>query len=184
MKKALKIIGIILLVLIIGGYGFREYMISQTKKASPEETVTYAKGDIELEVFYNRPYKKGRVIFGNLVPYDVTWRTGANEATTFETNTDITIAGKTLPKGKYTLWTVPGESHWDVVFNDKMYMWGVGSNGASRNPDKDVIVATVPVQSMSEMMEQFTISFDENGGQVYLTLAWDTTSVAVPITLK
>jgi len=184
MKKALKIIGIVLLILIIGGYGVREYMISQTKKASPEETVTYVKGDTELEVFYNRPYKKGRVIFGNLVPYGVTWRTGANEATTFETNTDLTIAGTALPKGKYTLWTIPGASSWDVIFNDKMYIWGVGSNGASRDPDKDVIIAKVPVQSTVETVEQFTIAFDEIGGQIYLSLTWDTTIVAVPITIK
>ena len=181
MKKALKIIGIVLLVLIIAGYGVRKYMISQTKKASPEETVTYVKGDTALEVFYNRPYKKGRVIFGNLVPYDVTWRTGANEATTFKTNTDLTIAGKTLPKGKYTLWTVPGASSWDIVFNDKMYMWGTGAEGASRDPDKDVIIASVPARSTTATVEQFTIAFDEVEEHLHLTLAWDTTSVVVPI---
>jgi len=184
MKKAFKIIGIVLLILLAGGYGVREYMISQTKKASPEETVTYINGDTNLEVFYNRPYKKGRVIFGNLVPYDVTWRTGANEATTFETNVDLIIAGNVLPQGKYTLWTVPGASHWEVIFNDKMYIWGVDSNGASRNPDKDVIIAKVPVQSTAETVEQFTIAFDEIGGQIYLSLTWDTTTVAVPITIK
>jgi hypothetical protein len=182
MKKALKIGGIILIILAVAGYGFREYVISQTQKASPEQTVNYTKGDTELEVFYNRPYKKDRVIFGELVPYDITWRTGANEATTFETNTDLTIMGETLPKGKYTLWTVPSATNWQVIFNDKMYLWGTGSNGASRDPEKDVIIATVPVNTTAET-EQFTITLEESGDEVSLNLSWDTTSVSVPMTI-
>jgi hypothetical protein len=183
MKKALKIAGIIILVLVVAGYGIKEYMISQTKKASPEQIVNYTKGDTTLEVFYNRPSKKGRVIFGELVPYDVTWRTGANEATTFDTNTDLTIMGKTLPKGKYTLWTVPNASSWQVIFNDKMYSWGAGSNGASRNPDSDVLSVTVPVLTASET-ELFTITLEEVGEEVHLKLTWDTTSVIVSISIN
>lgn len=183
MKKALKIGGIIIVILVAAGYGFREYVISQTKKASPEQTVKYTKGDATLEVFYNRPYKKDRVIFGELVPYNVTWRTGANEATTFETNTDLTIMGETLPKGKYTLWTVPNASNWQVIFNDKMYLWGTGSNGASRDPEKDIIIATVPVNATTET-EQFTITLEGSGADVHLNLSWDTTAVSVPITIN
>lgn len=183
MKKALKVGGIIIVILFAAGYGFREYLISQTKKASPEETIQYTKGDAHLEVFYNRPYKKGRAIFGELVPYGETWRTGANEATTFETNTDLNIMGKTLPKGKYTLWTVPNASSWEVVFNDRMYLWGTGSNGASRDPESDVIIVTAPVNTTTET-EQFTITLEEKGDQVHLNLAWDTTSVSVPITIN
>ncbi|MEP0264652.1 DUF2911 domain-containing protein [Dokdonia sp.] len=183
MKKALKIGGIIIVILFAAGYGFREYVISQTKKASPEQIVNYTNGDTTLEVFYNRPYKKGRVIFGELVPYDITWRTGANEATTFETNTDLTIMGKTLPKGKYTLWTIPSATSWQVIFNDKMYLWGTGSNGASRDPEKDAIIVTVPVNTTAEA-EQFTITLEETGAQVHLNLAWDTTSVSVPMTIQ
>ncbi len=183
MKKALKIAGIMILVLAVAGYSIREYMISQTKKASPEQIVNYTKGNTELEVFYNRPSKKGRVIFGELVPYDVTWRTGANEATTFKTTTDLTIMGKTLPKGKYTLWTVPSASSWPVIFNDEMYLWGTGSNGASRNSDSDALSVTVPVNTTPET-ELFTITLDEVGEQVHLKLTWDTTTVAVPITIN
>lgn len=183
MKKALKIGGIIILILVVAGYGFRQYMISQTKKASPEQIVNYTKGDAKLEVFYNRPSKKGRIIFGELVPYDVTWRTGANEATTFETNTDLIIMEKTLPKGKYTLWTVPNASSWQVIFNNEMYQWGTGRNGASRNPEGDALIVTVPVNATSET-EQFTITLEEVGEQVHLKLTWDATKVAVPISIN
>ena len=183
MKKVLKIIGIVIVVLFALGYGVRSYMITQTKKASPEETVTYTNGDTTLEVFYNRPYKKGREIFGKLVPYGITWRTGANEATTFETNTDVTIMGNTLPKGKYTLWTVPNTTEWEVIFNDEMYIWGVNSSGASRDSESDVLVIKVPVQETEET-EQFTISFEEVDSQIHLNLFWDTTKVSVPIVIK
>ena len=75
------------------------------QRASPKDTISYKVNDLTLDVFYNRPYKKGRDIFGGLVPYNSVWRTGANEATTFSTSLPITIKNKTLPKGLYTLWT-------------------------------------------------------------------------------
>jgi hypothetical protein len=96
MKKNLKfgIIGAVVFTLIIlGGYYFSNI---RTKSYSPEDIVAYQHDDLQLEVFYNRPYKKGREIFGGLVPYDQVWRTGANEATTFQTNKDIMVDGSLL----------------------------------------------------------------------------------------
>lgn len=184
MKKGLKITGIVVVVLVALGYGAYTFMISQTKKASPEEIVNYTEGNASLEVFYNRPSKKGREIFGKLVPYGVTWRTGANEATTFDTNTDLVINGKTLPKGKYTLWTVPNADRWEVVFNNDMYGWGVNSGGAARDPEKDAMIVTVPVTSLNSPVELFTISFIENANGPSLQLAWDTTAVSVPFSVS
>jgi hypothetical protein len=185
MKKTLKIIGIAIILLAAIIYGVRSYMIYQTKKASPEEKVSYIKNDTKLEVFYNRPYKKGREIFGKLVPYDIIWRTGANEATTFESNRDLIISGKTLPKGKYTLWTIPSSNNWKVIFNEDMYIWGVSTDGkASRDPEADVIIVTVPVNSLDNPIEQFTISFKENSNGLDLQLFWDKTLISVPLTIK
>ncbi|MDX1719156.1 MAG: DUF2911 domain-containing protein, partial [Salegentibacter mishustinae] len=107
-KTFLKMGGIILVlttvILLILRYN--------TKAHSPEDTVSYTEKDLKMEVFYNRPYKKERDIFGNLVPYNEVWRTGANEATTFETNKDIMVDGSLLKAGKYTLWTIPMEKSW------------------------------------------------------------------------
>ncbi|MEX0968058.1 MAG: DUF2911 domain-containing protein [Bacteroidia bacterium] len=178
--KILKWTGIVILALVVLAFAGYKYMQWNTKQSSPEETVEYKQGDLELEVFYNRPYKKDREIFGSLVPYDQVWRTGANEATTFKTNKDLTIDGKTLPAGKYTLWTIPGEKSWTVIFNTMQYSWGVNFDGvASREAEYDALEVKVPVQRSNEVVEQFTISFKDNNN-LSLELAWDQSRVEVP----
>ncbi|MDF2456016.1 MAG: hypothetical protein K0R51_2009 [Cytophagaceae bacterium] len=181
MNKKLKWTLIVLasLALVLGlVFKFMQY---ETKKASPEATVTYKKDGKQLSVLYCRPFKKNRVIFGLLVPYDKVWRTGANEATTFSTDTAINIDGQLLPAGIYTLWTIPGKENWTVIFNSKHYGWGITYGGeASREPEYDALKVKVPVQHIPETVEQFTISFDDTD-TLELVLEWDMTRVAVPI---
>jgi hypothetical protein len=181
MNKFLKWTLIILgLLIAIGAIGM-QVLKSQTKKASPEGTVAYEKNGLKVDVFYCRPSKKGREIFGGLVPYDVTWRTGANEATTFTTNKDLTIGAKTLPAGKYTLWTIPGAKEWKVIFNKEMYGWGVDFNEkAQRKPESDVLeVAAIP-EVLPEVVEMFTITVADDSVPT-LVLDWDRTRVSVPL---
>ncbi len=179
--KLLKWFLIVLGALSVLGLCSFKWMENRTTKASPEATVNYVKGDLKIDITYYQPYKKGRVIFGGLVPYDEVWRTGANKATTFTTNKDLTIDGKTLPAGKYTLWTTPHADKWDVFFNKKMYNWGINMDGkASRDAEEDVVAVTVPVEALSKEMEQFTISV-EDAKVPTLVLAWDKTKVAVPL---
>ena len=141
----------------------------------------YTKDDLKIEVAYSRPYKKGREIFGGLVPYDQVWRTGTNEAAIFETNKDLMVGGKKLPAGKYTLWTIPHEKNWEVIFNTKMYRWGINEDGkASREADADAASLTVPVEALPKEMEQFTISV-QDAKVPTLVLAWDRTQVSVPL---
>lgn len=154
----------------------------RTKAYSPEETVTLQQDDLELEVFYNRPYKKGREIFGGLVPYEEVWRTGANEATTFKTNHDILVDGSLLPTGTYTLWTIPREESWKVIFNTEMYAWGINLDQvASREPQYDYLIIERPVDTLDSSIEQFTIEFEEQNKLVVMILTWDRTAVRVPI---
>lgn len=181
--KILKWLGIILgslIILSIVGY---QVLIHNTKKHSPEEVVTYKGNGYDIEVTYSRPFKKGRDIFGGLVPYGETWRTGANEPTTFETKTDLLVKGQELPAGKYTLWTVPKSNEWEVIFNEGQYGWGVDfSQKASRDPAKDVVNVTAPAFKTINVREQFTIDVD--GTPVSLMLAWDSIQVNVPLELK
>ncbi|GAB5524208.1 MAG: hypothetical protein Roseis2KO_20800 [Roseivirga sp.] len=179
MNKYLKRGLIIVVTLGILLYAAYLFMVAQTKKHSPEATVTYNTGGYDLEVFYNRPYKKDRTIFGSLVPYGQVWRTGANEATTFETTTDLMIDGKPLKAGKYTLWTIPEADHWTVIFNSKQYNWGVNRSGVSREAAYDVLQAVVPVESLGNVSEQFTIALEDLNGKPAMTLMWDQTKVAV-----
>ena len=184
MNKALKWILIIVGILAVIGIGLSiawKNLQKETKKHSPEETVVYNEGGKALEVFYNRPSKKDRDIFGGLVPYGEVWRTGANEATTFTTGTDISVNGESLPEGKYTLWTIPGENSWQIIFNNKSYAWGVSWGGkASRDPNADVLKVEVPAESLEQVVEMFTISFETNE-LLNMVLQWDQTKVSVPI---
>lgn len=178
LKTGLKIFGAILFL----GIALILILRYTTKAHSPEDTVTYHQDDLKLEVYYNRPYRKKRKIFGELVPYNEVWRTGANEATTFKTNQDILVDGSLLKAGKYTIWTIPMEDSWKVIFNTKMYPWGINlDKEAYRNPKFDALVLERPVRDLSTRVEQFTILFEESGDFVNLVLAWDKTSVSVPI---
>lgn len=181
MKKFLIIAGIAVAVLILLGGVTRFFLKKHKKSLSPEEQISFTTGEVKIQVFYNRPYKKGREIFGSLVPYGKVWRTGANEATTFETNKDLTIEGKTLRKGKYTLWTIPEEEIWTVIFNSEYGQWGIGPDGeANRNPSLDVVSISVHAVKSQREFEQFTISFEKVGEEAEMVLIWDKTLVAIP----
>lgn len=162
-------------------FSFSGSVPMQEQRASPAATASYDKDGLKIEVNYSRPYKKGREIFGGLVPFDQVWRTGANEAATFETNKDLTIGGKILPAGKYTLWVMPHQKTWEVFFNKKMYTWGTDENDLpSRQADADAVSVTVPVEVLPEAVEQFTISVE--GAKVpTLALSWDYMQVSVPL---
>lgn len=181
MKKAIVLIGIIV-VLIAGAFIYFRFFY--TKSFSPEAVVEFAQNDVNIKVFYNRPYKKGREIFGGLEPFGKVWRTGANEATVFETNKDLTIQGKVLKAGKYSLWTIPGEQNWKVLFNTETGQWGIDFNGESnRNPDNDVLVTEVPGVKQEKVIEQFTISIEAMDDELQLILLWDKTVVILPMTV-
>jgi hypothetical protein len=182
MKKFLLVLGIILVVILGVLTYFRMFY---TKSFSPEDQVKFEDGDVKISVVYNRPSKKGRVIFGELVPYGKVWRTGANEATTFETNKDLTFGDKTLKAGKYTLWTIPVEQTWTVIFNSESGQWGVGFNGeANRDPGKDVLTAEATSVSIEKEFEQFTIALENMGGEHELTFIWDKTLVSLPFSIQ
>jgi hypothetical protein len=181
MKKFIIVAGVAVALLIGLGFVAKFFVKQHDKSFSPEQEVTYTSGDLTIRVFYNRPFKKGREIFGSLVPYDEVWRTGANEATTFETNKDLLIEGRTLKRGKYSLWTIPGEDAWNIIFNSEYGQWGIGSDGeANRNPKNDVLTTEVIAVRQERVFEQFTISFERVGEDAEMVLIWDKTLVAMP----
>ena len=181
MKKFLifSLIGIAVIAAIVAFIGFIQ--LKHTKSFSPEDEVVFTAGDLRVKVFYNRPSKKGRKIFGGLVPYNEVWRTGANEATTFETNRDLKFDGQTLKAGKYSVWTIPREMTWTIIFNSEYGQWGINSKGqVNRNPDLDVLKMDVHAVQQDQVFEQFTVAFDKTGEDAEMVLFWDRTLVAVP----
>lgn len=191
MNKAVKIVlwivGILAALVLIFLLLVGPMMKKNTKKHSPEQNITFTQNDLQIDLFYSSPAKKGRVIFGELVPYDEVWRTGANEATTFTTNKDLLIDGKTLPAGKYSLWTIPGEESWQIIFNDHMYSWGVRwqDSEAMREAGYDILIATAVVSESITSEENFTINVVETPTQALVLLfSWDQVVVPLPLEVK
>jgi len=183
MNTFLKRVLILLSLIALGLFLYSTFVENIfAKRLSPKDTVEFKLNDLKLEVFYNRPYKKNRDIFGALIPFNQVWRTGANEATTFETNKPLELNGIQLAARKYTLWTVPKDSTWHVIFNSKQYSWGVNAEMKPMwDPNYDVINIEVPVQKLENTVEQFTISFDNSTDNLFITMAWDDVKVAVPL---
>ncbi|MFC5410454.1 DUF2911 domain-containing protein [Larkinella bovis] len=175
MKKILWIIGILAVLVLVGFWGLRSY----TKSASPEATAEINQNGVQVKVEYCQPYKKGRKIFGGLVPYGEVWRTGANEATLITLEQNVTVAGQPLDEGEYSLWTIPSEGNWIVIFNRETGQWGT-----SYDPTKDVLRVPVIARKRSAVAEQFYISFAPQSDGTDMLLTWDQTEAVVPIRVR
>jgi hypothetical protein len=182
MKKGLIIAGIVIAVLAAGLYYYTQVY---TKSFSPLATTDFSLGSAKLQVVYCQPSKRGREIFGKLVPFGRTWRTGANEPTTFETSADVMFGDKVLKAGKYSLWTVPDKESWQVVFSNDIPSWGINFDGlAQRDASTDALILEVPTVKTDQVFEQFNISMENVDEGAELILAWDQTMVAVPFSVK
>jgi len=147
-------------------------------RASPNAVVGQTIGMTDVLITYGRPSVRDRDIFGDLVPYDAVWRTGANEATTITFSEDVMIEGQPLAAGTYSVFTIPGEDEWTVIFNSVANQWGAYDYDAA----SDVLRVTVEAEE-SDFSELMTFSFDEVGEtEGELVLHWDET--AVPLTIS
>jgi Protein of unknown function (DUF2911). len=144
------------------------------KRESPHETVQGK----EVSVTYGRPYKKGRVVFGELEKLGQVWRTGADEATEITFNKDALFGGQPVKAGTYTLFTIPGEKEWTIILNSQLNQWG--AYDYQEHKDKDVLHIKVPVQTTGSVIEQFTIRFAPDNSMI---MEWDQTRVQIPIVL-
>jgi hypothetical protein len=182
MKKVWLALGVLIGIAFLGIAIYGIQLRKQTKALSPEAKTVYASDDLELAVFYSRPFKKGRKIFGDLVPYGELWRTGANEATVFATSKDILVDGRILKRGRYQVITVPYPDHWSIIINSDIPGWGINTENGKvyHNIKEDVLVFDAPVTKQTTFTEQFTISIDENPS-LALSFLWDSTKVTVPL---
>jgi hypothetical protein len=134
-------------------------------------------GTLVARVIYSRPQTKGRDIFGNLEEYGKIWRLGANEATEIEFFRPVIVAGKNIPKGRYTLYAIPTEKTWTIILNKDTDVWGA----FKYNQKKDVVRTTLPVLSLDTPAEAFTMAFEKADPGANLIIAWDKVSVSLPI---
>lgn len=144
-----------------------------------EATVKFDDGKT-VTIKYSRPSMKGRKIYGGLVPYGEVWRTGANSATSMTTDVALTIGGTTVPAGSYTLYTLPGQSAWQLIINKQTGQWGT-----EYNQGQDLARVPMKVGQLPSGLEVFTISLDKAGpSAATLKLDWENTTASVGITEK
>ena len=150
------------------------------KQLSVRDTARATIGAATFWVDYGRPLARGRVLVGNILPYDRVWRTGANAATQFSTSAAITLAGLKLPAGKYTLWTVPREGGGaDLVVNKQTGQWGTEYDDAF-----DLGMAKLSTETLTSPVEEFTISIVPAGtNKGSLVMEWGPFRWSAPITV-
>ena len=203
-KKILISLAVICIIWI----GYRGYRIATTRSHSPAETINFSYEGMDIDVTYGGPFKKGRIIFGEakdrwwlpkgkfwtdgfrvltglprttgaLVPFGKYWRLGANDATEISFDKNIDFAGKPVSAGRYRMYAIPDRDTWQVCLNSEFGKFGY----SEPDYDLDVLKADVPVDSITAVTEQFTITFDSNSASLKMNFIWDKTLVSIPITI-
>jgi hypothetical protein len=147
-------------------------------QASPPATATGTINGANVSIKYSSPSVKGRQIWGGLVPYDKVWRAGANSATVIETDKDLMVQGQKLPAGKYSVYAIPGQNEWTMIFNSATGQWGINRDGSTtQDPAKDVIRVKVKPGKSAAMQE--ALKYDVTG--TGFTLNWENLSVPVMV---
>lgn len=164
-----KSVGLFILALFISLSSF-----AQKPMASPRDSTKGKIGKANVSINYGSPSVKGRVIWGQLVPYNKVWRAGANEATTFTTDQPLMVEGKNLPAGTYGFFVIPGEKEWTIIFNKTAKQWG-----AFEYKEKDdALRVMVKTTKTSAPFERLTYKINPNG----ISLVWE--NMDVPVSMK
>lgn len=170
----------LILLACLGLFSIGAYAQVKTPAASPSQKLEQTVGLTDVTVEYSRPSMKGRKIFGGLVPYDKTWRSGANANTKITFGDAVMIGDKTLKPGSYAVYTRPGAANWDVIFYSDANNWGLPQKW---DETKVAAKVTVPAVTMPMMVETFTISIDDlKNDSAQLGILWENVYVGVPMT--
>ena len=161
---------------LAGDYAARDAAGTGIGVPSPADMARASVAGSDLEVAYSQPAMRGRAIWGGLVPFGETWRTGANAATAFRTTADIRVGDTAVPAGEYTLWTLFTEDGAELIINSQTGQWGTAYDEAQD-------FARVPMEMVAapEAYERFTIGVDGDAAGGRLTLSWDDRTYFVPI---
>lgn len=169
LRIPLALAAMVVAVLFIGGQFFAR------ERLSPKERTAIDLDGHRVAVVYGRPSMRGRAIFGGLVPWGEVWRTGANEATAFTTEVDLELGGVAVPRGDYTLYTIPERAGWTLIVNRQTGQWGT-----VYDPGQDLVRIPMATAATARPIEQMTIRFDLGGGHGALVVEWERTRASVP----
>ncbi len=146
---------------------------------SPKDSLRFQMDGVTIAVYYSRPSVRGRKIFGGVVSYGQVWRTGANAATTISFSNDVIIGDTLIPKGTYTIFTLPTKKYWLLIINRQTGQWGT-----MYNKEYDFVRLPMKVRKLPSLVEQFTIRIDKKTNtSASLKLQWEYTEASVDITL-
>ena len=177
MRNFISFCSVLLLSMaVLATPGFAQRDKSQRPSPPAKAECKFASGK-SVSIDYSSPRMKGRKIYGGLVPYGQVWRTGANEATTFVTNTDLTVGGTRVPAGSYTIFTIPNSDKWTLIISKKTGEWGIPYPGEG----DDLARVDMKVSALPSPVENFTIGFDQAGSSCTLHLDWETARASVAI---
>ena len=150
------------------------------RPSPPAKAECKLSGSQSVTVDYSSPRMKARKIFDALVPFGKVWRTGANEATTFVASADVTVGGKAVPAGSYTIFTIPSPDKWTLIISKKTGEWGTDYPGEA----EDLVRVDMKVSKLSAPIENFTIAFDQAGAGCTMRIEWETTRASVDVAAK
>ena len=152
---------------------------------SPRDSVRARVADATISIRYARPGKRGRVIFGDIVPWDTVWRTGANDASVFTTDRDLDIGGRLIPAGSYSLFTIPSRNGATLILNRETMRDGEPLAGTDYDATQDFARIAMTARRLATPVEQLTIEIAPRAGaESVLRIAWDTREMTVPIRLR
>ncbi|SHH12102.1 Protein of unknown function [Flavobacterium micromati] len=161
----------IIIVLAIMLANFTTEAQIKTPQSSPKATIMQSVGLTDVEINYSRPSARGRAVFGNLVPFGKVWRTGANENTTISFSDDVIIDGKTLTKGKYSLFTIPKIESWEIIFYKTTDNWG---NPEEWKEENVALKTTVKPEVLNKSAETLTIAINAlDNNFAFLEMSWE-----------
>jgi len=154
-------------------------LVGQGRVLSPPMSASVTIGGKKLQVDYGAPSMRGRKVMGGLVPYGVVWCAGANDATTLMTEADLDIAGLKVPKGSYSLWTVPGKTDWTLIINKQTGQWHT-----EYDESRDLGRVKINVKPVGSPVERFRIELAQSGpNKGTLSLIWENTEAWAPFTV-
>jgi len=149
--------------------------MAQQPLLSPRDSTEIVISGKTISINYGRPSMRKRKIMGELVPFNVVWRTGANEATAFVTEADLQIGGVKLPAGSYTLYTLPSQKQWKLIINKQTGQWGTVYDA-----HLDFARVNLKKKTLKNPVEKFLISFKRNGSAGgIMVLEWENTSLSI-----
>lgn len=151
------------------------FLVRYNRSRSPAAVAEVAQNGLKINVKYCQPFKKGRTVFGGIIPFGKVWRTGANAATLITLDRNVFAADQPLNKGTYSLYSIPSEGEWLLIFNRQIGQWGV-----RYDQTKDALRVPVATRPYVPVAEQFYISFEPHTDGTVMLMTWDQTQVVVP----